>query len=230
MGQQGYTQGAHVVAGQYYVLIGLYTSGASVDWLREILGEIRDLPSLIAEAEQVPPGSLGVCFLPHLRFANPPHDDPKGRGAFIGLSTDAKHDVLFRALLEGLAYEARYSLETLMVYPGMEPLQKIYVTGGSTRNRLLVQLRATILNQPLTMVEVGEATSLGAAILGGLGAGVYADTASIGNTVHYKQITIDPVPDDVPLYNAYFQQVYKNIYASLRELHHKIYRLQQPGR
>ena len=227
MGQQGYTQGAHVVAGQYYVLIGLYTSGACVDWLREIMGETTDFTGLIAEAEQVPPGSLGVCFLPHLRFANPPHDDPKGRGAFIGLSTDAKRGVLFRALLEGLAYEARYSLETLLAYPGMAPLQQTYVSGGSTRNRLLVQLRATILNQPLIMVDVAEATSLGAAILGGLGAGIYADTTSVGNTIRHNRITIDPVPDNVPVYNAYFEQVYKHIYASLRDLHHRVYQLQQ---
>lgn len=227
MGQQGYTQGSHVVAGQYYVLIGLYTSGASVDWLREIVGETDDFAGLIAEAEQVPPGSFGVCFLPHLRFANPPHDDPKGRGAFIGLSVDAKRGVLFRALLEGLAYEARYSLETLLAYSGMEPLQETYVTGGSTRNRLLVQLRATILNQPLVMVDVAEATSLGAAILGGLGAGVYADVASVANAVHHNQITVNPAPQHVPLYNAYFEQVYKNIYASLRDLHHRLYQLQQ---
>ncbi|MCB9106740.1 MAG: carbohydrate kinase [Anaerolineales bacterium] len=227
MGQQGYTQGAHVVGGQYYVLIGLYTSGACVDWLREIMGETTDFTGLIAEAEQVPPGSLGVCFLPHLRFANPPHDDPKGRGAFIGLSTDAKRGVLFRALLEGLAYEARYSLETLLAYPGMAPLQQTYISGGSTRNRLLVQLRATILNQPLIMVDVAEATSLGAAILGGLGAGIYADTTSVGNTIRHNRITIDPVPDNVPVYNAYFEQVYKHIYASLRDLHHRVYQLQQ---
>lgn len=227
MGQQGYTQGAHVVAGHYYLLAGLYTSGACVDWLRQVTGSSDDFDTLIAEAEQVPPGSLGVGFLPHLRLANAPHDDPKGRGAFIGLSTDAKRGVLFRALLEGLAYEARHSLEGALAFPGVEPLHNIYLIGGSTRNRLLVQLRATIFNQPLTVVEVAEATSLGAAILGGLGAGVYADTASVRDTIRYNQITIDPAPDDVRLYNIYFEQVYKNIYTSLRDLHHSIYQLQQ---
>jgi len=227
MGQQGYTQGAHVVAGHYYLLAGLYTSGACVDWLREVMGNADNFADLITEAEQVPSGSLGIGFLPHLRLANAPHDDPKGRGAFIGLSTDAKRGVLFRAVLEGLAYEARYSLEGALAYPGVEPLHKIYLIGGSTRNRLLVQLRATILNQPLTVVEVTEATSLGAAILGGLGVGVYTDAASIRETIHFKQVLIEPVPDDIPTYNAYFEKVYKKIYASLRDLHHQIYQLQQ---
>jgi xylulokinase len=67
LGQQGYGQGAHVVTNGYYVIGGLYTSGASVAWWREILDKKVDYTALIAEAEQVPPGSLGTCFLPHLR-------------------------------------------------------------------------------------------------------------------------------------------------------------------
>src|ERR687893_1371278 len=98
VGRQGYTQGAHV-AGQYYVFGGQYTSGASVEWVREVLGGV-DYDTLISEAEEVPPGSLGAFFLPHLRLANPPHDDPAARGAFVGLSTDVKRGALFRAVLE----------------------------------------------------------------------------------------------------------------------------------
>ncbi len=109
IGHQGYTTGAHVAGGRYYVMGGIYTSGASIEWLREVLGENADYTSLIAEAEQVPPGSLGVCFLPHLRLGNPPHNDPRSRGAFIGLTADAKRGVLFRAVLEGLACECRYT-------------------------------------------------------------------------------------------------------------------------
>jgi len=226
MGSQGYTQGAHVVAGHYYVLAGLYTSGACVEWLREILGEEADHATLIAEAEQAPPGSLGVGFLPHLRLANPPYDDPQGRGAFIGLSTDVKRGVLYRALLEGLCYEARHSLESLLAYPGVVPVRNLNVTGGSTRNQLLVQLRATIFNQPVTVAEVTEATSWGAAILGGLGAGIYPDVASALETIRSARRTVEPVADQVALYEAYYRQVYQKIYEALRPLHHEIYRLQ----
>jgi xylulokinase len=226
MSRQGYTQGAHVLAGHYYVLAGLYTSGACVDWWREILGDETDHAALIAEAEQTPPGSLGVGFLPHLRLANPPHDDPKGRGAFIGLSTDVKRGVLFRALLEGLSYEARNSLESLLAYSGVAPVRDIHVTGGSTRNQLLMQVRATIFNQTITVAEVTEATSWGAAILGGLGAGVYADVASALDTVRYARKTVKPVADQVALYEAYYRQVYQKIYDALRSLHHDIYQLQ----
>jgi xylulokinase len=226
MGRQGYTQGAHVVEGHYYVFGGLYTSGASVEWWREILGEAGDYATFIDEAEQVPPGSLGACFLPHLRLANPPYDDPKGRGAFIGLSTDVKRGTLFRAILEGLAYESRNTLHSLLEYPEVVAPQHIYAIGGNTRNRLLMQIKATVLNQSITVAEVTEATSLGAAILGGLGAGVYENVPEALERLRYAQTPVEPVGDQVALYDAYFRQVYRQIYLSLRSLHHTIYQLQ----
>jgi len=226
LGRQGYTQGAHVVTGRYYVFGGQYASGASVEWWREILGQEVDYATLIAEAEQVPPASLGVCFLPHLRRANPPHHDLKGRGAFIGLSADVKRGALFRAILEGLAYESRHTLESLLVYPGVAALRDIYAIGGNTRNHLLMQIKATVLNRAITVTEVTEATSLGAAVLGGLGVGVYADVSSALGTLRYAQTPVEPVADQMVLYEAYFRQVYQRIYPTLRSLHHTIYQLQ----
>lgn len=225
MGRQGLTQGAHVAAGQYYVFGASYTSGACVDWLREIEGG-GDYASLIAEAEQVPPGSLGVCFLPHLRMANPPYDDPQGRGAFIGLSTDVKRSTLFRAVLEGLAYESRLIVESLLKFVDLETLRRIHAIGGSTRNRLLMQLKATVLNQPVIVAPMAEATCLGAALLGGLGTGLYADVpAALGQLRRNEQV-VEPAADQAALYDAYFRQVYQHFYLNLRALHHAIYQLQ----
>jgi xylulokinase len=180
----------------------------------------------VAEAAQVPPGSLGVCFLPHLRLANSPYDDPKGRAAFIGVSGDAKRGALFRAILEGLAYESRLSLEGLLAYPGVAAVDQIYAIGGNTRNKLLMQIKATVFNRPITVVEVTEATCLGAAVLGGLGAGVYADVPAMLQQVQYGQTLVEPVADEVQQYEAYFRQVYRQLYMTLRPLHHALYGLQ----
>ncbi len=226
MGHQGYAQGAHVVAGHYYVISTGYTSGASVEWFREIVGLDLDYATLIAEAERIPPGSLGVYFLPHLRLANSPHVDPKGRGVFIGLSTDIKRDALFRAVLEGLAYECRHALEPLFAYPQVLAPRRIYAIGGGTRNHLLMRIKATVLNKPITVAAVAEATSLGAAILGGLGAGVYADVSSALAQLRRDQTIIEPVADEVTLYEATYQQVYRQLYLTLKPLHHTIYQLQ----
>jgi len=224
VGHQGYTQGAHV-AGRYYVFGGQYTSGASVEWLREALGGV-DYDTLIAEAEEVQPGSLGTFFLPHLRLANPPYDDPAARGAFLGLSTDVKRGELFRAVLEGLAYDSRNSLEPLLPHSGVDRLRAIYAIGGGTQNRLLMRIKATVLNQKITVVGVEEATSLGAAILGGIGAGVYADVPSALEEVRYAESPVEPVSEEVPFYDAAFRRVYGRIYPSLRDVHHEIQDLQ----
>lgn len=226
IGRQGYTQGAHVMPGSYYILGGLYTSGTSIEWWRELFDQKLDYATLVNEAGQVAPGSLGVSFLPYLRLANPPYDDPKGRGAFIGLTTDVKRGTLFRAILEGLAYESRITLEGLLAFDQVMPPRNIYATGGNTRNRLLMQIKASVLNRPITVLEVTEATSLGAAILGGLGAGVYPDVSSALAQLRYAQKTVDPLPDLVSLYDSYFHQVYRNLYLTLKSLHHKIHDLQ----
>jgi xylulokinase len=225
MGRQGYTQGVHVVAGHYYVFGASYTSGACVDWLRQIVGG-GDYAALITAAERVPPGSLGVCFLPHLRLANPPYDDPQGRGAFIGLSTDVKPETLFRAVLEGLACESHYIVQSLLKFLDTPTLHRIHAIGGSTRNQLFMQLKATVFNQPVIVTTMTEATSLGAALLGGLGAGVYADVPAALGQLRRDEVVIEPLADQVALYETYFRQVYQQLYLTLRPLHHTIYQLQ----
>ena len=145
------------MAGHYYVFGGQYTSGASVE--ARGLGGV-DYDTLIAEAEEVPPGSLGAFFLPHLRLANPPHDDPAARGAFVGLSTDGARSPLPGRLgrvglrLPQLARTAPHPLR-------IDELTAIYAIGGGTQNRLLMRIKATVSNQTITVVGVEEATSLG---------------------------------------------------------------------
>ena len=220
VGNQGYTQGANV-AGQYYVFGGQYTSGGSVEWLRKILDD-SDYDVLVSEAETVPPGSFGAFYLPHLRLASPPYDDPAARGAFVGLSTDVGRGALFRAVLEGLAYDSRNSLEPLLAHVGLEGLRAIYAIGGGTQNRLLMRIKATVLNQEITVSGVEEATCLGAAILGGVGAGVYADIPSALEELRYDEYPIEPVQDEVAFYDDAFRKVYGRLYPSLRGVHHEI--------
>ncbi|MDP9487544.1 MAG: FGGY family carbohydrate kinase [Actinomycetota bacterium] len=224
VGRQGYTQGAHV-AGQYYAFGGQYTSGASVEWFKDTLGGGADYDALIAEAERVPPGSLGAFFLPHLRLANPPYDDPRSRGAFVGLSTDVGRGALFRAVLEGLAFDSRNSLEPLLGHAGVEDLRAIYAIGGGAQNRLLMRIKATVFDRAITVLDVEEATSLGAAILGGIGAGVYADLPSALGELRYEETPVEPVSEEVQLYDDAFRRVYRRIYPALREVHHEIYGL-----
>lgn len=217
-GRQGYSQGVHV-AGHYYLIGGLYTSGACIDWFRESCGGGADYATIIAEAEQVAAGSLGAFFIPHMRLANSPNVDPMARGAFIGLHTDMKRGALFRAIVEGLSYEVRYSLEPMLAYMKLPKLGKVYVAGGGAYNDLYTRIKASIFNHPLTVVSVKESTALGAAVLGGVGAGVYPDLPTGLAQLRFAQETIDPVAADAALYDAAFHTIYQHIYAALRPLH-----------
>ena len=217
-GRQGYTQGAHVVGGRPYVFAGQYTSGACVAWVRDLVGNGASYETLLAEAGGAPPGSLGVCFLPHLRLANPPHDDPTSRGAFVGLSTDVGRDALVRAVLEGLAFETRATYEPLFAYPEVTPPASVRAIGGSTRNDLLMRIKATVMGLPLTVVEAEEATALGAAILGGLGAGVYPDVAAALAALDLGQRVVEPDPAERDLYERIYQRVYRPLYDRVAPL------------
>ncbi len=226
VGHQGYTHGAHVVGGQPYVLAGQHTAGASIEWVRELLGLEDDdtaaYAALIAEAERVPPGSLGACFLPHLRLANPPHVDPKARGALVGLTANTGRAAVARAVIEGLALGSRRALEPLLTYPGVTAPREIVTIGGGTRNRLLMGIKATVLNHPFTVAEVDEATALGAALLGGLGAGVYADVPAALAPLRYTRSIVEPTADHVATYDAIYREVYQSLYATLASLNHTI--------
>jgi xylulokinase len=228
-GRQGYTQGAHVVGGGYYAFAGQYTSGASIEWLRDVLGTGDDplaYDALIAGAASVPVGSLGVVFLPHLRLANPPYDDPRSRGALVGLTTDAHRDVIVRAVLEGLALESRSTLEPLLRYQQVTTPRSAVAIGGGTRNPLLMQIKAAVANLEHDVVEAEEATALGAALLGGLGAGIYTDVDDAVGAMRYGRRTIAPTPEDVDRYETIFRDVYQRLYPAVAPLSRRISDLQ----
>jgi len=222
LGRMGYTQGAHVAAGQYYGFGGLYTSGASVDWVRNITGR-EDRRSLAGAAAGIPPGSNGATFLPHLRLSSPPNIDPKARGAFLGLTTDIDQASLVRAVYEGIAYEARMSVEPLVRFAGIDTLPDITVIGGSSRNDLLLQIKASVTNRPHHILGLHEATALGGALLGGLAAGIYRDATDVKATVEVASTTIEPNPSATAFYEDFYQNVYKQLYSTLKPLNHAIY-------
>ena len=225
-GRQGFTQGAHVVGRRRYVLAGLYTSGACVTWVRDLLtakgAEPPTYESLFAQAAETPPGSLGVCFLPHLRLANPPYDDPKSRGTFVGLSWDANQGAIVRAVLEGIAFEAQRSVESLSAFPDVVPPTSGVVIGGGARNDLLMEIKATVSGIPLTIADAEEATALGAAMLAGLGAGVYRDVDHALASQRYPRHAVSGNPAWSSVYDRLYREVYLHLYDRVAPLSHAL--------
>ena len=225
MGRMGYTQGAHAVPGIYYVYGGLYTAGACVDWVREACNGGSDHASMLLAAEAVPAGSGGVLFVPHLRLANTPHLDSKSRGAFIGLTSETTTAALTRAVIEGVAFEGRASIDPLVAFAGLERQGRIKVIGGTARNRLLLEIKASVMNARLELLAIDEAAALGGAMLGGLAAGAYASVGEATAAVRSTSDVIEPDAHAVARYDDLYTEVYRDIYGALRSVNHNLYDL-----
>jgi xylulokinase len=223
--RQGFAQGALFVEPPCcYLLGGLYASGASIEWFRAAVAGGADHATLIAEAAAVAPGSGGACFVPHLRLSSSPHPDDRARGAFFGLTSDATRGTLFRAVLEGLAFEARAALDGMGEVPDTTPPARIRAIGGNTRNRLLMAIKAAAYGRPIELATMPESTAHGAALFGGLAAGLYrsADEAVAAAASVSDGDVVQPDAAMTARYEAIYRQVYRPAYERLRPLNHAI--------
>lgn len=213
LARTGYAQGAMMLdQPRYYLAAANFTSGASADWAHRLVGQDLSHEDLIDEAEAAPPGSGGVHFLPTMRVGNPPYPAPVARGCLVGLYPEATRGVTYRAVLEGLAYEARQMLDG-MGSDGFPPrIDRIRAIGGLSRNRLLMAIKASLFDRPITVLDMAEATGLGAAVLGGLAAGVFPDLDTALSGLRYSETEVRP---DRKLRNLYAGR-YHSVYRRLR--------------
>ena len=222
LSSRGFNQGVLMLKDEPipYVFGGFQTSGASIEWFRSLFGRNVTHEALIQEAKMAPPGSEGVTFVPDLRGKLIPHNDPLARGAWFGLNADVGNATLYRAILEGLAFEARQSIDAIRDIDGVPEIRSIRAIGGNTQNELLMRIKASVYQKPVIANAMPEATALGAALLGGLAAGMWPDleTALSGLTRNQRQI--EPVDEWMDLYEQKYQRIYRNAYAALRPLNH----------
>jgi xylulokinase len=161
----------HAAPGTWHAMGVMLSAAGSLHWLKGVLGSPYE--NLLAEAEAWPPGCEGLSFAPYLSGERTPHADPDIRGAFCGL--DLRHDrgALTRSVLEGVAFGLRDSLE-LMRSLGVEP-RSARVSGGGGQSELWLKIVASVLKLPLESNKVSEGAAFGAALLGGVSAGMFAD-------------------------------------------------------
>jgi glycerol kinase len=161
-----------------YALEGsAFIAGAAVQWLRDGLGIIRSAGEIEALARKVP-SSEGVVFVPALSGLGAPHWDQDARGTITGLTRGTTAAHLARATLEGIAFEVRDLLDA-MVKDARHPLRRLRVDGGAAENDLLMQFQADVADVAVERPTDVESTGRGAAMLAGIGAGLFASTADV---------------------------------------------------
>jgi xylulokinase len=203
----------HAVPGGWHAMGVMLSAAGSLRWLRDAVGGTFE--ELIAEAEQWPPGADGLAFLPYLAGERTPHADPGARGAFAGLHGGHDRGALARAVLEGVAYGLRDSLELLREL-GVEP-ERGRVSGGGARSDLWVRIVASVLRLPLERTAVEEGSAYGAALLGGVAGGTFADVHEGVARCVRVQGTVEPEPDWVDAYDRGYER-FRALYPALRPL------------
>lgn len=219
----------HAVPGKWHVMGVTQGAGLSLRWFREHLGawetwyarqtdgDPYDL--IIKEAEKIPPGSDGLLFLPYLMGERTPHLDAQARGMWFGLTASHHRGHLIRSILEGVAFSLRDSLE---IFDELTiPVERILASGGGSRNFLWRQIQADIYRRELVTLQESEGSAFGAALLAGVGGGLYASVPQSADEAIQVRERLAPQPAHSKIYDQYYD-VYRRLYPAVRELSHRL--------
>jgi len=161
----------HCLTDRWHLLGAILSGGFSLKWFRNILGTALSYEEMTAEAATTPPGAEGLIFLPYLAGERTPHMNSFATGVFFGLTVRHTRAHLIRAVMEGVGCAIRDCLE-LFAELGVQP-RNIIMGGGGAHSELWRQIHADILNLPVLPVHTPESSATGAAMLAGIGIGIF---------------------------------------------------------
>ena len=200
----------HVVPGVWYVMGVVLSAGGAFAWYRDQCA--RDLPEpsrddvLVDEASATPAGADGVTFIPYLQGERTPHRDSSLRAAFVGLSLAHSRGHMTRAVLEGVCFALRDSLEILRELDLLP--QQLLLTGGGAKSAFIRQLQADIFGLPVATVNREEGGAYGAALLAAVGAGAFPDLETAVQRTLTRRPSATPHPET--------HKAYEHIYARFK--------------
>jgi xylulokinase len=214
----------HAVPGEYHLMGVTLSAGGSLSWWRDATGV--DYEELVEAASRIEPGAEGLIFLPYLSGERTPHLDPKARGAFVGLT--ARHGLphMTRAVMEGVVFSLRDSLEIMRELE--VTVDQIRSTGGGARSALWRQLQADVYGVPIHRTTADEGPAHGAALLSGVVAGVYRDVDEACSTVRLREEVTEPDPERTRIYEEHYE-VYRSLYPATESAMHRLAELAEPG-
>ncbi len=198
----------------HYHLMGCMLSAASCNkwWMDEIIGT-KDYTAEQAQIEKL--GENHVYFLPYLMGERSPHNDPNARGTFIGMTMDTTRADMTQAVLEGVAFALRDSLEVAKSL-GIH-LERTKICGGGAKSPLWKKMIANILNLKVDVIESEEGPAMGGAMLAAVACGEYASVEEIAEKFVKVTGTVEPDPELVAKYEERYQK-FRQIYPACKPL------------
>ena len=210
----------HALPNTWHLMGVMLSAAGSLRWYRDTLAPGISFADLLAPAQEIPPGSEGLLFLPYLTGERTPHPDPLARGAFVGLTVRHDQAHMTRSVLEGVAYGLRDSF-ALMREAGLGSVEQVRITGGGARSSLWRQILADVFGVELVTVSSEEGAAYGAALLAAVGAGVWPDVPSACRQVIHVTGSTKPQSEQMAVYDQQYA-IYRGLYPALKETFHRL--------
>lgn len=225
---------SHVASPDLWSIMAAAVAADMLEWFRKEYGFEEkqkaekegsdDWEHLMKLAGASPPGANGVMFLPHMSGSHCPVVDAKSMGAFVGLRNIVTKGDMLRAIIEGLDYQFVQIVNGLEKSLGVRP-EKFVAIGGATKNEFWMQNKADMIGKPIETSEIEEPTPLGAAILAGIGVGLYKDVRDAYEKVNRPGKVYQPNLELTKEYRRSFK-TFEQIYPSLKDLNAQLRALQ----
>jgi len=214
----------HSVPMKWYLMGVVLSAGGSYRWFRDTLGQeeikegqvqgIDPYILLSSKAELAPLGCNGLFFLTYLSGERTPHQDGQARGAWVGLTLSHDRNTLIRSVLEGITFAMRDSIE-IMREQEIDVAQ-VRATGGGAKSSFWRQMQADIYQTEVVTVNSGEGPAFGAALMAGVGAGLYSSLEEICDELIVPVEKTEPDTQNAKQYDEYYQ-IFKNLYPALKQ-------------
>ncbi|MCU1241964.1 MAG: xylB [Candidatus Acidoferrum typicum] len=208
----------HAIPGRWHVMGVTQGAGLSLRWFRDQFGGGSSYDALMKEAAAAPAGADGLLWAPYLMGERTPHLDPNARGALVGLTAQHTRAHVIRAILEGVAFSLR---DTFTIFHELGvPVKSIRLGGGGARSSLWQQIQADVYGTPVDLIEAEEGAAYGAALLAGVGAGVWQSVDAACTTAVHVAKRVKPITKNVDLMNRRYEE-YRKLYPALRGIGHR---------
>ena len=206
----------HGIPDAYYSMGVTLAAGHSLNWFKETFAPKESFEELLSDIDKIPAGSDGLLFAPYIVGERTPYADSKVRGSFTRIDTTHTRAHFARAVLEGITFSLRDSME-LMSELTEKKFEKILSVGGGSKNKDWLQMQADIFDTEIITLTTEQGPGLGAAMMAAVGTGWFEDLKECAKTfVHYKS-GISPVKENVLKYNEAYES-YKKVYGATKEL------------
>jgi xylulokinase len=209
----------HAVPGRWHVMGVTQAAGLSLRWVRDQFGIGSDdaaYERMTREASQVAPGSDGVLWAPYLMGERTPHTDPDVRAALVGLAASHTRAHVIRAVLEGVAFSQR---DSFGIFAELDvPISKVRLGGGGARSALWRQIQADVYQQPVHCVEAEEGAAYGAAVLAGVGGGLWDSVDAATDAVVRDASVTRPDAAAAAILQDHYDR-YRRLYPALRSVY-----------